>query len=38
MSSTCCEPEDSSSVRWLYISVLVWYNEFYMHQYKQSSR
>ena len=36
MSSTCFEPEDSSSGRQLYIQL--WYSVFYMHWYKQSSR
>jgi hypothetical protein len=36
MSSTCFEPEGSSSGRRLYIQV--WYNVFYMHQYKQSCK
>jgi len=31
-SSTCFEPKGSSSGRWLCIQV--WYNMFYMHQYK----
>ena len=33
MSSTCFEPEGSSSVRQLYIQL--WCNMFYVHQYKQ---
>jgi len=32
MSSTCFEPEGSSSGRRLYIQV--WYRTFYMHQYR----
>jgi len=36
MSSTCFEPEGSSSGRQLYIQL--WYCTFYMHQYEQSSR
>jgi len=36
MSSTCFEPEGSSSRRRLYIQL--WYVTFYMHQYKQASR
>jgi len=33
MSSTCFEPEGSSSHRKLYMQL--WNNMFYMHQYKQ---
>jgi len=35
MSSTCFEPEASSSGRRLYIQLC--YGMFYMHQYKESS-
>jgi hypothetical protein len=35
MSSTCLEPQGSSSGRRLYIQL--WHGTFYMHQYKQSS-
>jgi len=35
MPSTCFEPEDSSSGRWLYIQLR--YGTFYIHQEKQSS-
>jgi len=35
MSSTCFEPEGSSSGRQMYMQL--WYGVFYMHQYKQSS-
>jgi len=36
MSSTCFEPEGSSSGRRLYIQL--WHGVFYTHQYKQPSR
>jgi len=36
MSSTCVEPEGSSSGRRLYMQL--WYIAIYMHQYKQLSR
>ena len=36
MSSTCFEPDGSSSGRWLHIHL--WYGTFYMHRNKQSNR
>ena len=35
MSSTCFEPEGSSSGRLFYMQL--WYGTFYMHRYKKSS-